>query len=149
MNKIICPTCGNEVPIGKTLCPYCHTPLHTASINTNLKKLITFNIEENMPICMEAERLLYKKIMDIRKSRVRVLKIIHGYGSSGKGGELRYCLREYLTDLKRKGIIKFWIKGEEFSNSFPSGKKLISTFRWIKSDSDYNRKNKGISLIVL
>ena len=145
----ICPICGENVSSKKKRCPYCGTKLTSNGIKTAPKKLVVFNIEESFPICDQAKQLLYKSIFSAKHENAKILKIIHGYGSSGVGGELRYCLREYLTSLSHRGVVKFWTAGEEFTSMFSSGKRILSTFPWVKSDSDYNRQNKGVTLIVL
>ena len=146
---MICPVCGNEIKEITTRCPYCGAKISIIAKSNNPSKIVVYNLEKNMPTCAQAEKMLYHKIFELRKSKTKVLKIIHGYGSSGIGGELRYCMREYLDTLIKRGFIKFYVAGENFRSSFPNGKKLISTFKWITKDSDYNRKNKGITLIVL
>ena len=145
----LCPVCGEEVSSKEKRCPFCGSKLTLKSTKTASKKLIVFNIEESFPICTTAKQLLYKNIFAAKRDNAKVLKIIHGYGSSGVGGELRYCLREYLTSLSARKVVKFWTAGEEFSSMFSSGKRILSTFPWVKSDSDYNRNNKGVTLIVL
>jgi len=44
-----------------------------------------------------------------------VLKVIHGYGSSGKGGALCVGLRKSFGLRKKEGVIKDSIAGEDFS----------------------------------
>ena len=43
------------------------------------------------------------------------VKLIHGYGSSGKGGKIRLELRAYLERQKQRGKIRDYIPGERFS----------------------------------
>jgi hypothetical protein len=146
---MICPVCGNEVENNYTRCPYCGAIITGVAKQNDFSKMYLFNIEKNMPYCEDAKKIMYQKIFELKKGKTKVIKLIHGYGSSGIGGELRYCLREYLDSLIKRGIIRFWVAGEDFSNAYPTGKKIISTFKWILSDFDYNKKNKGITLIVL
>ena len=50
-----------------------------------------------------ADQAIQRLTLEIRQSRemgCTVLKIIHGYGSSGKGGKIRTESRRYLTRLK-------------------------------------------------
>ena len=41
--------------------------------------------------------------------------IIHGYGSSGKGGVIRQKIRSYLTAQLKSGKVKTVVYGEEFN----------------------------------
>ena len=144
-----CPICGEYVSSKEKRCPFCRSKISLKSEKSVSKKLITVNLEENFPICDTAKQLLYKNIFSAKREKAKILKIIHGYGSSGVGGELRFCLREYLNSLSSRKIIRFWTAGEQFSSKFADGNRILSVFPWVKSDSDYNRQNKGVTLIVL
>jgi len=48
----------------------------------------TYNVEAGLPILDEARRLAIEEIKRAKREGVKVLKVIHGYGSSGKGGTL-------------------------------------------------------------
>jgi len=45
----------------------------------------TFNVEATLPTVEEARRLVIEDIKQAKRDRARVLKIIHGYGSTGQG----------------------------------------------------------------
>ncbi len=61
----------------------------------------TFNAEAALPTLDEARRLVMEEIKRARREGVKVLKVIHGYGSSGKGGALCVGLRKSFR-LRRK-----------------------------------------------
>ena len=46
-----------------------------------------FNLEAGMPTAVDAIRRLTSILSTQRALRTRVIKLIHGYGSSGKGGK--------------------------------------------------------------
>jgi DNA-nicking Smr family endonuclease len=48
----------------------------------------TYNVEAGMPTLDEARRLVIEEIKRAKREKMKVLKVIHGYGSSGKGGAL-------------------------------------------------------------
>ena len=60
------------------------------------------------------EALAYLK-QTIHHTKKLCVYIIHGYGSSGKGGVIRQKLRSYLTAQLKKGKIKAVIFGEDFN----------------------------------
>ena len=65
------------------------------------------NLEWGMPIVSEAMKKLDSEIKVCKKDGIKFAKIIHGYGSTGKGGAIREECREVLsTMLKNKNIKK-------------------------------------------
>jgi len=55
----------------------------------------TYNVEAGFPVLDEARRLVIEEIKRAKCDGVKVLKVIHGYGSSGKGGALCVGLAEH------------------------------------------------------
>ena len=51
--------------------------------------MLEFNLEAGMPTADQAVRRLNTILYAQRAMRTKAFKIIHGYGSSGKGGRLR------------------------------------------------------------
>ena len=51
----------------------------------------------------------------ISNNRKACLYIIHGYGSSGKGGIIRQKVRSYLNAQLKNGKVKAVINGEDFN----------------------------------
>src|SRR5208283_5076293 len=81
----------------------------------NLK---TYNVEASFPSLDEARQMILEEIRKSRRKGVRVLKIIHGYGPSGKGGTLKHGLRTSFALRKKKGVIKGFIPGEGLQPCF-------------------------------
>ncbi len=67
------------------------------------------NIERNMPTVYQAEILVKNNLEMYRAKGEKAFKIIHGYGSTGKGGALRTGIRNYLDQLKHAKIIADYI----------------------------------------
>ena len=63
-------------------------------------KLREINLEEGKPFVDQAIRRLTFELQQSRRSGYTVLKIIHGYGSSGRGGRIRTEARTYLTRVQ-------------------------------------------------
>ena len=53
-----------------------------------MSALRTFDVEAGLPTLDEAWRLVAAEIKLAKREGGKVLKVIHGYGSSGKGGAL-------------------------------------------------------------
>ena len=71
------------------------------------------NIEYGMPTVAEAMPLLTERLRSLKKSGVKAVKIIHGYGSTGKGGRLRKATIKLLEESKTNGLIKEFVIGEQ------------------------------------
>lgn len=107
------------------------------------------NLEQGMPTADAALRRLTYEINHSRVTGVAVLKIIHGYGSSGTGGKIRVETRKYLERLKARGEIQGFIPGERFS-IFDA--ETLSAFRrcgQLRKDRDLERYNNGVTFILI
>lgn len=78
--------------------------VRTFSILDNLVKEI--NLEERMPTCDDALSELKTAIQSAKQSKYKCLIIIHGYGSSGKGGKIREKARQWLNAQVRNLLLK-------------------------------------------
>ena len=72
------------------------------------------NLEEGMPTVDEAMSYLKMSITLCKQNKIACLAVIHGYGSSGKGGAIRTKARQWLNAQVRNGTIKAVINGEDF-----------------------------------
>lgn len=78
-----------------------------------------------------------------------MLKIIHGYGSSGVGGKLRHALRSPLRRLARKGEIVELVPGEDWTLANDTARSVITRIPALKSDKELGKHNKGITVVIL
>lgn len=88
-------------------------------------------------------------IRDARRSGVLALKIIHGYGSSGKGGKLNVGLRKSFALRKKEKVIKDFIPGEDFSIFENRVLELLEAVPDLRVDPDLNATNEGITILWL
>ncbi len=109
----------------------------------------TVNIEAGLPTLDEARRLVIAEIRKARRDGVRVLKFIHGYGSSGKGGKLCHGLRKSFRLRKQEGLIKEFIPGEDFSIFNSTTLSLLDAVPELRRDSDLNATNEGVTVVWL
>lgn len=109
----------------------------------------TIKIKEGMPTVKQAEARLLREMDRAKKEGVSAIKIIHGYGSTGAGGRLRIGLREFLARQKKFGKISDFIPGEDFSIFNMPTIYAIDACEDLRRDSDLNRSNNGITIIVL
>jgi len=107
------------------------------------------DLEQGLPSADEAKRRLQEAIQEARRERVRVLKVIHGYGSTGSGGRLRLGTRAALRIAKQCGDIKLFVTGEDWRISDELAWQVLSICPELKKDSDLGRRNPGITFVLL
>lgn len=103
----------------------------------------TFNVEARLPTLDDARRLVIEEIKRAKCEGVKVLKVIHGYGSSGKGGALCIGLR------KKEGVIKEFIAGEDFSIFNDPVLDLLEAVPELRGDPDLGATNEGVTILWL
>ena len=109
----------------------------------------TVILKEGMPSVEQARTRLYSEITSAQRSGVKFLKIVHGYGSSGIGGDLRIALQSTLRQMVTKKEIRDCIYGENWRASDERTWELLKRLPELKSDSDLGRGNKGITIVLL
>jgi hypothetical protein len=109
----------------------------------------TFNVEQGLPTLDEARRQVLAEIKEAKRAGTRVLKVIHGYGSSGKGGVLCTGLRKSFRLRKQEGSIKAFIVGEDFSIFNDTTLALLETVPELRGDPDLNATNEGVTFLWL
>ena len=97
----------------------------------------------------EALQRLEREVGVARGEKIGVMKIVHGYGSSGVGGDIRMAVQRRLRELVDGGQIRGCIFGENWAKSDETAWKLLQMQSELKSDSDLGRRNLGISIVVL
>jgi hypothetical protein len=111
-------------------------------------RIKTVNVKSEMPSVNEALQKLERDIARARRDKSVMLKIIHGYGSSGVGGEIRIAVQKRLHELAEAGEIRGCIFGEDWSKSSDESWRLLQSFPGLK-DPDLGRRNRGITIALL
>lgn len=107
------------------------------------------NLEQGMPTADAAVKRLTFEWHRSRSMGVGAMKLIHGYGSSGKGGKIRLETRRYLTRLKSTGQIRDFITGEDFSIFHSATLKAFDACPALRKDRDLERHNNGVTFVIL
>ncbi len=94
-----------------------------------MKRLKEINLEVGMPMSADALKLLKSSIANAKSGNVGCLYIIHGYGSSGRGGVIREKVRQWLHAQARNGTVKAVINGEDFDIFNAKARELKSTYK--------------------
>ncbi len=107
------------------------------------------NLKSNMPLVRDALLRLDRELGLARQEKALLLKLIHGYGSSGEGGEIRLAVQNRLLEMVQNGQIHGCIFGENWSRSDDAAWKLLQLHSELKNDWDLGRGNRGITIVVL
>lgn len=167
-----CQVCGNDINQDLKICPYCEGEQESsqgvgvpcpaavsqpsrdrAGLNRPgpadgvLHKVV--NLEAGRPFVEAALRKLALELANGRQQNLRVLTVIHGYGSSGKGGAIKVECRKVLEYLKGNGEINTFIAGEDFRQRSGPTRDLLRRFPFLADNVHLNKGNPGITLVVL
>ncbi len=167
----ICSVCGNEIEGYPAVCPYCGSNSGTVTTgmisgrassapasarSTKGRKpsgsgggIITVNIESGMPDVAQALAQLDIRLGDARRQGAALVRVIHGWGSTGSGGRIKAALPSHLAGLKRRRAIRGFVPGDQFSISTRQGAALIDRYPVLKESMQTDRKNPGITFIEL
>jgi hypothetical protein len=102
-----------------------------------------------MPRVREAVQRLARELALAHQEKAKLLKLIHGYGSTGAGGDIRIAVQTRLLEMMRDGQIRGCIFGENWTKSDDVAWKLLQSHPELKSDSDLGRHNRGITIVLL
>src|SRR6516165_5306295 len=107
------------------------------------------NIEMGFPNRTQARSRIEAALVQAKKDKdgVTILKFIHGYGSTGTGGLLRFAVRSYLRQQKKHGKIISFVNGESLSSFDALSKDLVRHAPELLLDSDWGAANRGVTLV--
>lgn len=93
----------------------------------------------------QVENDLAEALTQVRNSpQLRVIKVIHGYGSHGKGGSTKETVRNWAFQYRRR--LRAVINGEEY-NIFDSDTQELREECGQTDDADLGLGNPGITLL--
>lgn len=117
-----------------------------ANVSARMKVV---NLEAGMPRVEEARLRLEHELHLARGKGCMAMKIIHGYGSTGIGGDLRIEIQKYLRQAVQDGMVRAFIPGEDWRISDEQTWALLRLHPEWKRDADLGRSNRGISIVLL
>lgn len=102
------------------------------------------NLELGRPDAAEALRRLAAEVEAARKMGTPAMKLVHGYGSSGKGGRLRTACRTWLRQQEL-----CFLPGEEFSIFNQEARRWLALCPRLRQDRDLDAENRGVTFVLL
>jgi len=109
----------------------------------------TVNLKKGMPPVPQAISQMAGELERARGEGYGVVKLIHGYGSSGAGGEIRLAVQRKLREMSENGRIRGCIFGEDWAKSDEQTWTLLGAHPDLKQDRDLGKRNRGITVVVL
>lgn len=107
------------------------------------------NIKENNPNFEYAVFLLDQAIHDATICGEKGLIIIHGYGSHGRGGDIKRSAIRYLMKCKRNSVIKDFVKGEEWTESSKVVQDALKECPELVLQQNLYQLNSGVTVVLL
>jgi hypothetical protein len=114
-----------------------------------MPKVVIANLESGMPPANEALLRLDYELTRARGAGALVVKVIHGYGSSGVGGVLRDAVQAELRRMAGDHKIRAFVAGEDWRTSNEVAWNMQKLVPELKQDRDWGRGNRGISIVLL
>ncbi|MBZ5573384.1 MAG: hypothetical protein LAO09_16065 [Acidobacteriia bacterium] len=102
-----------------------------------------------MPLVHQALIQMERELAVARAKGNGLVKLIHGYGSTGTGGEIRIAVQKRLIEMRDQGQIRGYIFGENWAKSDEQTWKILGSHPELKQDHDLGRGNRGITVVVL
>lgn len=116
---------------------------------TRGRTIKTVNLKSDMPLVHEALQRMNRELALARQEKTTLLKLVHSYGSTGQGGDIRIAVQKRLLEMAENGQIRGCIFGENWSKTDDVAWKLLQSHSELKSDSDLGRRNRGITIVLL
>ena len=66
----------------------------------------------------------------------------------GQGGAIKAACLKLCADRKKSGVIRHYVRGEDFNPFTADGRKAIELCPQLNNDVDYGRQNDGITVIL-
>ncbi|GHU80618.1 hypothetical protein FACS1894191_6280 [Clostridia bacterium] len=102
-----------------------------------------------MPTVENARAKLEQALRTAKARRYSAMKIIHGYGSSGRGGAIKKDVRSLLAGKRQSKAIREYVGGESFTPFDAAARSIVASCPELVRDRDYSRGNDGITIVLL
>ena len=106
------------------------------------------NLKEGYSV-EQAIAILELEIESAKKEGVVAIKVLHGYGSHGRGGVIRKTLLPLLSAWKRSKFIKDFFGGDKWNMFDEDAKRILMKDKSIFNDCDISNSNPGITIIEI
>jgi hypothetical protein len=145
-----CDVCGNPIDTGVASCPFCGSQQRPGQRGGGqTRRLITVNLEAGRPVVRDAVTRLDLRLDTARLQDERLVRVVHGYGSSGSGGAIRDAVRAHLKELRGRGLARSFVRGEEYPDGSAGARELFGRHPRLRATLRSDRSNPGITFVEL
>jgi hypothetical protein len=100
-----------------------------------------------MPTAAAAVGHLDLRLQTVRAGGGGLVRVIHGWGSTGQGGAIRTAVRNHLRDLQRRGQVRAYVPGEDYSEIEGAGPRLRERYPSLRTSIATDSLNPGITFV--
>jgi hypothetical protein len=84
-----------------------------------------------------------------RAAGTKVVILIHGYGSEGRGGAIKDTIRTRLVDMRANRRVRTSIPGEDFGPANDEAIRIASDHQALLAKHVFGAGNSGITIVEL
>lgn len=144
-----CEDCGNPIPAQAFTCQFCNSAQSVENFPKTRERVISSNLEAGLPSADQALERLERTLREARFCGAKVVRLIHGYGSTGRGGKIREAVRRELGRKLACGEVRAVVYGENYSPNANATRDLLSRFKELKTTERPDSSNPGLTLIEI
>ena len=140
-----CAECGNPRRFMGS-CQHCSSEeLPNAFVDT-----IELNIKQGLPSVEEALELLADYLRRAHQLGIKVIILIHGYGSSGEGGRIKWAIHDALENNHYADRIEEYFFGEQVPYGSKACQDLLKQRPGLKQYlRHFKAGNAGMTILLL
>ena len=144
-----CDVCGEPLAPNVPVCPWCESPQDPDPADRSAGPPVRdLDIEAGRPTVAEALRRLEAQLGRARAEGVRLVRVIHGWGSSsGGGGKIRAAARDWLRQQLAAGRIRALLPGDHYAPASPAGRDFLRRHPALRPAERSDRENPGITFV--
>lgn len=140
-----CPDCGNPRGMFGD-CPGCGSIDHPVLLSDT----VVLNVKRDNPSAEEALDQLTKALRRSSELGIKAIILIHGYGSSGTGGKIKWVIHDALDNNLFSDRVDEYFFGEQVSYGSPSYRDLLKRRPSLKSHLQHFKEgNAGMTVLLL
>lgn len=145
MNHAQCPDCGNMRALFNQ-CPHCGSD----SLPILSSDTIELNIKQDGPYVEEALERLTDYLRKSLEVGIKAIVLIHGYGSSGEGGRIKWAIHDALENNRYSDRVDEYYFGEDVAFGSQAYQALLrrrpALKRYLKR---FKEGNAGMTVLLL
>ncbi len=140
-----CPDCGNPRGMFGD-CPSCGSNDQPVLLGDT----VLLNIKRDNPSAEEALEHLTNALRRASQLGIKAIILIHGYGSSGEGGKIKWVVHHALDNNLFSDRVDEYFFGEQVSYGSPGYRELLKRRPSLKSHLQHFKEgNAGMTVLLL